>query len=482
MNDSASPLSDAAQNSRRLALSLSVASLIVGALTRWLYLSSAAGRIHADEAVAGLMARSLLDGDWSTFFWGQQYGGTVELLWLSPALALFGNASISAVPILEAIVLCVLVWRYCSHFLSNSDAVLAASLLWAAPALWQWFSLRPMLFYQPTLIIGLCLLLLLRPGRATYNWPLVGLLLGLGWWTSPQVLFFAVPALVGTRLRVIQGRALLKLVAGFCVGAAPWIATNLATRFASIREQPPRSGSLVDHLGSQFSTGWPMTFGLRVPFTEEWIWEPFRLLSYPIIAVFSAAAVVAYRTHRMAVAAAIGVIPTFVIMQVVAPTGSFVGTGRYYVFVVPSIAIVIIAATTGLSFRMASLRTFTVATMLALSFVGTLSSKDQRMEPTGVSDVAATLVSEGHTHIRADYWSAYLIAWYEPDLVVAASHTDRRPEWAQQVSAAPQVTEVFWLGIDYERQRFEELLASDAQILSNSQWEDWAIVVVEQQS
>ncbi len=44
------------------------------------------------------------------------------------------------------------------------------------------------------------------------------------------------------------------------------------------------------------------------------------------------------------------------------------------------------------------------------------------------------------------------------------------------------MAEVFWLGIDYEQQRFEELLASDAQILSNSQWEDWAIVVVEQQS
>jgi hypothetical protein len=225
-----------------------------------------------------------------------------------------------------------------------------------------------------------------------------------------------------------------------------------------------------------------MTFGLRIPFTEEWLWEPLRLLSYPVIVLFTAAAVVAYRAHRTAIAAVIGVVPTFIIMQAVAPTGSFVGTGRYYVFVVPSIAIVITAATAGHSTRMASLRTFTVATMLALSFVGTLASKDQRMEPTGVDDLAAALVSEGHSHIRADYWSAYLIAWYEPDLVVAASHTDRRPEWAAEVSAAPQVTEVFWLGIDYEQQRFEELLTSDARILSNSQWEDWAIVVVEQQS
>lgn len=482
MNESASIRSDAARNTRHLTWSLSFASLVVGALSRWLYLTSDAGRIHADEAIAGLMARSLLNGDWSTFFWGQNYGGSVELLWLSPTMALFGESALVVIPALESVVLCVLVWRYSSHFLSNPDAVLTASLVWATPTLWQWFSLRPMLFYQPTLIFGLCVLLLLRPGRPTYNLPLVGLMLGLGWWTSPQVLFFAIPALIGARAIVLHARAMVMVAAGFCVGAAPWIATNFATRFASLRSQPPRSGSIFDHLWSQFSVGWPMTFGLRVPFTEEWIWEPFRFLSYLFVVLFVAAAVFAYRTHRSTIAAAIGVIPVFIIMQAVAPTGSFVGTGRYYIFVIPSIAIVIIAATSRQSIRMLSVRVITVTAMLALSFIGTFTSRDARMEPNGVADLAATLVREGHTHIRADYWSAYLIAWYEPDLVVAASHTDRQPEWEGEVSAAPQVTEVFWLGIDYERQRFDELMASEVPILSNSQWEDWAIVVVEQQS
>ena len=225
-----------------------------------------------------------------------------------------------------------------------------------------------------------------------------------------------------------------------------------------------------------------MTFGLRTPFNEEWIWEPLRLLSFPLITLFVLAVVIAYRAHRVSIAGAIGVIPTFIIMQALAPSGSFVGTGRYYVFVIPSIAIVIVAATSGHSSEKTGARAFTVTAMLALSLLGTTSSRDQRMEPTGVSGLAAELVSQGHTHIRADYWSAYLIAWYEPDLVVAANHTDRRPDWAQQVSAAPKVAEVFWLGIDYEQQRFDELLASDAQILSSSKWNDWAIVVVDQQS
>lgn len=68
MGDSASLRSDAARNTRSLSPALSVISLSIGALTRLIYLTSEAGRIHADEAVAGLMARSLLKGDWSTFF------------------------------------------------------------------------------------------------------------------------------------------------------------------------------------------------------------------------------------------------------------------------------------------------------------------------------------------------------------------------------------------------------------------------------
>ena len=479
---SASLRPDATRNIRRLSLSLTVAALIVGALTRWLYIIGDVGRIHADEAVAGLMARSLLDGDWSTFYWGQQYGGTVELLWLSPAMAMFGNSALSVIPALEALALCALVWRYCRHFLNNSDAALAASLVWAAPALWQWFSLRPMLFYQPTLIIGFCVLLLLRPGRPTNNLPLVGLLLGVGWWTSPQILFFAVPALFSARATVLRQRGIAKLIAAFCIGATPWLVTNIATRLASLRSQPPRSGSLLDHFSTQLSTGWPMAFGLRLPFDEQWIWEPLRLLSIAVIALFAAATVAAWRTHGAAISAAIGIIPTFAILQAFAPTGSHVGSGRYYVFVVPSIAIVVIAATSGRSARKAGLRAFVVTAMLSLSMLGTLLTKDRRMEPTGVADIAAQLVDAGHTHIRADYWSAYLIAWYQPDLVVAATHTDRRPEWAQEVSAAPKVAEVFWLGIDYERQRFDELMSSEALIVSSEISNEWAIVVVEQQS
>jgi len=121
-----------------------------------------------------------------------------------------------------------------------------------------------------------------------------------------------------------------------------------------------------------------------------------------------------------------------------------------------------------------------VIMMLTLSVAGTWLSRDRRMEPTGVQAIAAELVERELLHVRADYWSAYLLAWYEPDLVVATNHTDRQPSWAAAVDGAPAVTEVFWLGVDYEQQRFDDFMAGNPSVVSSEMIDDWAIVVVDQ--
>ena len=457
---------------------LTATAAIVGVVNRWLFHNGSAGRIHADEAVAGLMARDLLSGDWSTFFWGQQYGGTAELIFLAPAIAIFGSSALAILPLVESIVLTGLVFAYCRNFLSQQDALLTASLVWAAPTLWQWFSLRPMLFYQPTLILGFVLLLLLHPRRSADRWIMVGFVSGLGWWTSSQILFFAIPAFATCGLSCTKLRNLVRISAGFCIGAAPWIATNYATRLASRGSQSPRPSALIDHLSTQFSVGWPMAFGLRLPFSERWIFESASWLSVLATALFVSATVIAYRSHRRAIAGIIGVIPVFVLLQGLAPNGWYVGTGRYYIFVVPTIAIILTTATAGRSGAATFIRATVVAAMLALSSVGTVLSRDHRMQPTGVETIAAELVDRGLLHVRADYWSAYLFAWYQPELIVTATYFDREPSWAAEVAAAPEIAEVFWLAA--EQQRFDEFMAGNPSVVSSEMIDDWAIVVVSQ--
>ena len=64
-----------------------------------------------------------------------------------------------------------------------------------------WFSTRAMLFYQPTIIFGLGAIIAAeqlaedeQSDRGPHvRWAVLGLLLGVGWWTSTQIVFFAVP-------------------------------------------------------------------------------------------------------------------------------------------------------------------------------------------------------------------------------------------------------------------------------------------------
>ena len=125
---------DASERFPRVPIVVAAAVALVGLFTRWRLSTGAIGRLNADEAVSGLMARALLKGDWSTFFWGQHYGGTVELLVLAPLLAVIGNAALWILPALESLLVATLVFRIARRFLTRDRALLAAALTWSAPA------------------------------------------------------------------------------------------------------------------------------------------------------------------------------------------------------------------------------------------------------------------------------------------------------------------------------------------------------------
>ena len=55
-----------------------VVAVVLGVALRIWLVSSALGPFDSDEAVAGLMGRHMLHGEFFTFYWGQPYGGTQE--------------------------------------------------------------------------------------------------------------------------------------------------------------------------------------------------------------------------------------------------------------------------------------------------------------------------------------------------------------------------------------------------------------------
>src|SRR5437867_11346013 len=51
--------------------------------------------VHYDEAGTGLMARHVLRGDFPMFYWGEDYGGTLESFLTAVSFALFGSSPVT---------------------------------------------------------------------------------------------------------------------------------------------------------------------------------------------------------------------------------------------------------------------------------------------------------------------------------------------------------------------------------------------------
>lgn len=266
------------------------AAVVMGAALRaWLAFHQP---INSDEAVVGLMARQILAGHLITFFWGQQYGGTESYV-VAALFGLFGQSPVvlKFAPALMAAIAAVEVWRIARHLVaSRSLAALAGALAWVAPASSVAASTAELGFRGVTLAASLgCLLACLRLLDGSRHWHDVvaaGLLAGVAWWSSPESVYILLPAfliLLGAAVRGLRGAPLawglrlwVFLVSGG-VGAAPWLAANLASGFASLR--PAAFGGTA----SQLNPGYlgrldlfvrftvPMQFDLRLPWWGRWV-------------------------------------------------------------------------------------------------------------------------------------------------------------------------------------------------------------------
>ena len=147
------------------------------------------GASDSDEAVWALMTRHVLDGEFPAYFWGQGYGGTIEVYLGAPLMWAFGGglgAARALALLLTAVATC-LVWVVGRRALDARRAAVAAALFWVWPAYAAWKSTRVNGFYLSGQILGLLVILLVlrlaeRPGRR--DAVLLGLVLGLAAWQT----------------------------------------------------------------------------------------------------------------------------------------------------------------------------------------------------------------------------------------------------------------------------------------------------------
>jgi hypothetical protein len=447
-----------ARDRRLLLVGIAVVA-VVGVVMRVWLLHSDAGVLDSDEGIPGLMARHFLRGEFSTFYWGQQYGGSIEVF--VDALALFIGGStrlaLKTPPLLEAVAVSVLVWRLGRRTLGEHAGVLAALMVWIWPANYVWYSTKERVFYLPIVLFGLTLLLLATrldaQPRRWRDWVGFGLVAGVGWWTGPQIVFTAAPALgwLAWRHRTRLWPGIGYAAGAAVVGAAPWIRANVHSRLASLD-----TSALDDHQGflhhvkTIVSRGIPSALGLRFTVTEHWLLPPVGQALYWIgLLALAVAALRLRRSGSLLILAA----AAFPFLAALSPSGGYVGEGRYLIFVWPLLALMLAGLLSTWSRRR-------VASIALLVLVGAISFAGLRRVPDVVSPYAPDVLVPVRMaplvrglerlrvrHVFAQYWVAYRLGFESEERVHATPvYSVRDTHWLAEARRDPHTGYVFVAG------------------------------------
>lgn len=397
-----------------------VAVLVVaGVVLRVVLLAGRWGTVDSDEAVVGLMARDMLEGSWRAFYWGQDYAGTQE----TALVALFGASrwALKLVPVGLCAVASVLTWRVGSRFLSERGAVVAGLLTWLGPAAYVWWSTKERGFYWVSLVTGLVLVLfaqrIVERGGRPLDWAGAGAAFGMGWWASPSVAYFAVPAglfVLCRRRPPLRWLPLGAVVAG--LAALPWLWHNVEQGWPSFEAPPQPAGRQISHLGGLGRLLWyvlPMAVNLRTPIDAGWVVPALGAGLYVALGV-------ALLLRRPPLLLALW-LATFPLLYAAFPGRWWIGEGRYAFFVLPLVGLVLawLVRRPWPAIGLAVL-------WLGLSLVGLDHIGPER--PEDVTGDLAALRAAGVDHLWAEYWVAHRLAYLSGGDLVAASHVTPRHE------------------------------------------------------
>ena len=397
-----------------------------GLVLRAVVHTSSLGVLDADEAVWGLMSRHVLEGDVSAFYWGQGYGGTLEVLLAAPLVAVSSSVwAIRVIPILLTAAAAILVWRVGRRTIGEPAATVAAAIFWVWPAYLVWKSTRAHGFYSSGLVLGtLVLLLVLRLAerRSLRDTALLGLTLGLGAWQTPQIVPIVVPALAWLTVRRRSAwRDAWLAVPPVLVGALPSILSNVRHEWWSLRLDAGDTPYVL-RLRSSLAATIPMTLSIRVPFTSAWLLGVG--LSAAVYATLVATfAIVAWR-HRASNVLLLGaVVAAYPILSALSPSTWITDEPRYVVMALPAFVLL-------LALPLISPMRAWVGLMVALALTTVTLAKipgseyEQRADGQFVPDELAPLVNELDRRripaVFADYWVAYPILFRTDERIVAA--------------------------------------------------------------
>jgi 4-amino-4-deoxy-L-arabinose transferase-like glycosyltransferase len=412
---------------------LVVLALVGAGLRIWAWLLPQ-GALDADEAVVGLLSRSILHGTFPAFFPGQGYGGTQEEWLAAPLVAAFGMETWAIrLPVIALWMLAaVLVWRVGLRVLDPFRAAVAAALFWVWPAYFIWKSERAHGFYGSEVVLGLLVLLLvlrLEERVTRRDLALLGLALGCGLWSSPQVAIVALPALgwlVWRRREVLRGSPLV--IAAGVVGALPWLISNARHGWPSLHPGP-NEGPWSEHLHNLVVATLPQSLGLRLAWSFEWLGTP--LVGIAVYGLVVGGFLWLLWKRPQPLTPVLLIVVLFPVFYFVSPYTWLQSEPRYLTLVMPLFALLLAYAASS-----AARATAIVAVALAFSVGGLVELQRHQVAafrtegtavPANLDPLLHTLRAHDIRYAFASYWVAWRITWESQLHLIGAKSSYAHP-------------------------------------------------------
>ncbi|MEI8105369.1 MAG: glycosyltransferase family 39 protein [Actinomycetes bacterium] len=406
-----------------------VGALVFGAVLRILIYRSSLGALDGDEATWGLMARHAAHGEISTFFWGQAYGGTQEVILVAPLIWLSGThlLLLRLVPTLLGAAAAIVVWRLGRRTIGELPGLAAGLLLWVWPPYLMW-KLEIWGGFYGTGILYAALVLLLtirlaeRADRRTTA--LYGLVLGLAFWQSLQTLAVIVPSLLWlTAVRPQVWRQAWLGVPGALLGASPWLISNVRHHGWSFTV-PTSDISYVTKLHGYATATFPMILGLRVPFRIDWIFGP-AVTGLVYLGLGTLLIAIGWRTRHTPLSLCSAVLVTYPFLYATSGLSGLTTEPRYVVLALPAAALLLASLATTVA-RAATV----VALAAALSVIGVTqwvswshaaaAARASVGETVPLGPALAALEAHGIDRVFANYWIANRITFMTQERVIAS--------------------------------------------------------------
>ena len=260
--------------------------VVLGVGMRLIHLGAENFGIDSDEAIVGLMAKHIIElGAVPTFYYGQNYMGTLEPLTAAALFRVFGisNWALHLAPLLWFFFTQIIFYRLCRETMNQSAARFAGLLLAVAPVGFiEWSAKARGGFIEVIFLSVFALLFLFRSVRGTRfaavqgNLVIGSFILGVGWWTNNQIVYvFPASALVFIIAAAPFGvkpffSSAFWCLAVFLIGGSPYWIFNIIHPGASFGMFHLSDWStIMVHAGGVWSDSIPILMGAKAFYQNE---------------------------------------------------------------------------------------------------------------------------------------------------------------------------------------------------------------------